>query len=173
MLHRNNNNNKKEKKNDKVREKMGMMMGSRIDLDRWFFFSSRLVQDIVRLLLDIPLGTFSRPWFWACFNFFSTSARILSNSPRKEALFFSLFDFWFLIFIEKGGERYRKWGERKKRTYETRFWVQSKSRLTSLAARTPSAKLAWVALRRRWARACNSRISRCLAFSSPELNRSR
>lgn len=66
MLHRennNNNNNKKEKKNDKVREKMGKMMGSRIDLDRWFFFSSRLVQDIFRSLLDIPLGTFSRPWF--------------------------------------------------------------------------------------------------------------
>lgn len=57
----NNNKKKKKKKNDKVRERWGMMMGSRIDLDRWFFFSSRLVQDIDRSLLDIPLGTFSRP----------------------------------------------------------------------------------------------------------------
>lgn len=33
----NNNKKKKKKKNDKVRERWGMMMGSRIDLDRWFF----------------------------------------------------------------------------------------------------------------------------------------
>lgn len=55
------------------------------------------------------------------------------------------------------------------RTYLTRFWVHSRSFLTSLAAFMPSAKLARVPFNRRCASACNSASSRCLAFNSPDL----
>lgn len=102
-----------------------MMMGSRIDLDRFGF---SLVVDwcrisfvrcsIFRWVPFLGLG-FERALI------FLTSARILSDSPRKEARFFFLFflSFLFFIFIEKGGELCRKGGERmkEKRTYETRF----------------------------------------------------
>ena len=54
-------------------------------------------------------------------------------------------------------------------TYVTRFCVHSRSRFTSFAAFIPSAKLARVPLRRRWASACSSSNSRCLAFNSPDL----
>ena len=54
-------------------------------------------------------------------------------------------------------------------TYETRFCVHSKSRLTSFASWYPSASLALDFASLCWARACKSIISRCLAFKSPDL----
>jgi len=54
-------------------------------------------------------------------------------------------------------------------TYDTRFWVHSRSRFTSLASCIPSANLARDLARRAWALAWSSKISRCLALSFPDL----
>lgn len=56
-------------------------------------------------------------------------------------------------------------------TYLTRFCVHSRSRLVSRATLTPSEKFERAPFRRRWARACSSMSSRCLAFNWPELLR--
>lgn len=64
-------------------------------------------------------------------------------------------------------------GETKTRsTYLTRFCVHSRSRLVSRATLMPSEKFERAPFRRRWARACSSMSSRCLAFKWPELLRS-
>lgn len=62
-----------------------------------------------------------------------------------------------------GGERFA--------TYLTRFCVHSRSRLVSRATLTPSEKFERAPFRRRWASACSSMSSRCLAFNWPELLR--
>lgn len=56
-------------------------------------------------------------------------------------------------------------------TYLTRFCVHSRSRLVSRATLTPSEKFERAPFRRRWASACSSMSSRCLAFNWPELLR--
>ena len=66
-----------------------------------------------------------------------------------------------------GGERV---GHKEKiltlvKTYFTRFWVHSRSRLVSRATLMPSEKFERAPFSRRWARACSSRSSRCFAFS--------
>jgi len=73
------------------------------------------------------------------------------------------------ISMKVGGDTMPTVEGRGSGTYLTRFCVQSRSRLTSLAAFMPSAKLARVPFRRRCASACNSSNSRCLALSAPEL----
>ena len=54
-------------------------------------------------------------------------------------------------------------------THFTRFWVHSRSRFVSRATLMPSEKFERAPFRRRWARACSSMSSLCLALRWPEL----